>query len=82
MNVTATELKQRLGRYIDAAAHEPVIVEKSGRNAAVLLSYAEYERLEALEDAYWGERALEALNNDELVENGLAALEKIAKSKK
>lgn len=42
-----------------------------------------YERLEALEDAYWGARALAVLNdsNDEWVGNGIAALEKLAKEK-
>ncbi len=81
MHVTATELKTRLGRYLEAAAREPVIIEKSGRNAVVMLAYADYERLAALEDAYWGERALAALRDGEWVENPLAALAEIAKQK-
>ena len=81
MHVTATELKTRLGRYIEAAAREPVIIEKSGRNAVVMLAYADYERLTALEDAYWGERALAALRSDEWVENALEVLAEIAKQK-
>ena len=83
MHVTATELKNRLGRYIDAAMREPVIVEKSGRNAVVILSYADYERLEALEDAYWGARALAVLNdeNDEWVKDAAGELEKLAREK-
>lgn len=60
MKATATEVKNRFGKYLDAAQTEPVIVEKSGRDAAVLLSYQEYERLQALEDAYWAEQAKEA----------------------
>ena len=58
--VTATEMKQRLGQYLMAALVEPVVVEKSGQPVVVMLSMAEYERLQALEDAYWGERAHQA----------------------
>jgi PHD/YefM family antitoxin component YafN of YafNO toxin-antitoxin module len=42
------------------------MIEKSGRPAVVMLSVAEYERLQAMDDAYWGERAKQAL------EGGLA----------
>jgi len=58
--------KQRLGPYMECALTEPVVIEKSGRPAVVMLSIAEYERLQALDDAYWGERAKQAL------EGGLA----------
>jgi antitoxin Phd len=60
MDITATELKTRLGQYLDAAETEPVIIEKSGRKKSVLMSHAMYERLIALEDATWGERARKA----------------------
>jgi antitoxin Phd len=60
MDITATELKTRLGQYLDAAETEPVIIEKSGRKKSVLISHAMYERLVALEDAKWGERAKKA----------------------
>jgi antitoxin Phd len=60
MDITATELKNRLGQYLDAAETEPVIIEKSGRKKSVLISHAMYERLVALEDAKWGERARKA----------------------
>ena len=30
---------------LDKAQHEPIAIQKQGRNAAVLLSYEEYERL-------------------------------------
>lgn len=54
---TATEVKNKLGQFFDAALVEPIIVEKSGRPSVVILSYSEYERLQAAEDAYWGARA-------------------------
>ena len=43
-----------------------MVVEKAGQPVAVLLSYAEYERLEAVEDHYWGQRALAAADEDPL----------------
>lgn len=64
--VSATELKNRLGRYLHDLSGEPVVVEKAGQPVAVLLSYAEYERLEAIEDHYWGQRALAAAEEDSL----------------
>jgi len=47
--VTATELRVHLGEILRRVGHEgePVVVERSGRPFAVLLSLAEYERLQA-----------------------------------
>lgn len=60
MQITATELKNRVGRYLDAAATEPVIVEKSGRPKSVLISHDLYQKYLALEDAFWAQRARQA----------------------
>ncbi|MBU1404954.1 MAG: type II toxin-antitoxin system Phd/YefM family antitoxin [Proteobacteria bacterium] len=60
MEVTATELKNRLGKYLDISRGEPVIVDKTGRKTAVLLSYEEYKRLTEMEDAYWAQKAIGA----------------------
>ena len=49
--VSATELKNRLGRYLEAAITEPVIVEKSGRVTSVVLSKARYDELLAAENS-------------------------------
>lgn len=57
---TATEVQTRFGEYVDRAQHEPVSIKKNGRKYAVLLSQAEYERLQAAEDRYWGMMAIEA----------------------
>lgn len=57
MQVTATELKNRLGQYLDVAETDPVIVEKSGRVKSVLISNAMYEKFLAYEDAYWASKA-------------------------
>ncbi len=60
MQISATELKNRLGRYLDAAETEPVIVEKSGRSKSVLISHELYQKYLALEDAFWAEQARQA----------------------
>lgn len=60
MNISATEFKNRLGRYLDQAETEPVVIEKSGRSKSVLISYAMYEKFMTLEDAFWAERAKQA----------------------
>jgi antitoxin Phd len=60
MHVSATELKNKLGQYIEAAITEPVIVEKSSRPVSVVISYQEFQRFLGLEDELWGLRAREA----------------------
>ena len=57
---TATEVKNRFGEYLEKARHQPVIVEKTGRKYAVIVSYEEYERLQAIEDRQWALAAEEA----------------------
>ena len=57
VTVKATEMKNKLGHYLQVALVEPVVVEKTKQQIAVLMSMKEYERLTRLEDAYWGERA-------------------------
>ncbi len=54
------EAKDSFGRLLDTAQREPVTIAKKGRPVAVLLSMEEYERLEAVEDAWWAQRAEEA----------------------
>ena len=54
---TATELQTKTGFVIDHALREPVKVTRNKRAVAVMLSSNEFERLEAIEDAYWGEAA-------------------------
>ena len=60
MKATATEVKNRFGEFMDKAQREPVTVEKTGRNYAVLLGFEEYQRLLAVEDALWAGRADQA----------------------
>jgi len=60
MEATATEVKNKFGMFSDIARNEPVIVEKTGRKAIVLIAFEEYERLTQIEDAYWAEKAARA----------------------
>jgi antitoxin Phd len=60
MNVTATELKNRLGQYLEASQVEPVIIEKSGRESSVVLSKRRYDELCELEDKLWDLKAVSA----------------------
>ena len=43
--VTASEAKQGLAGVIEAAAREPVVIQRQKRDVAVVLSMQEYERL-------------------------------------
>jgi prevent-host-death family protein len=71
--ITATEAKNKLGAVMDSALVEPVMIEKSGRNCVVIMAASEYERLIAMEDAYWAARAVKA------EAGGFATAEQVAK---
>ncbi|MEK7155579.1 MAG: type II toxin-antitoxin system Phd/YefM family antitoxin [Patescibacteria group bacterium] len=58
--IPAASAKNRFGEMLDTAQRAPVVIQKHGRTVAVLLSkheYDEYQRLVALDDAWWGEQA-------------------------
>lgn len=56
----ATKAKNQFGILLQESLVEPVAVRKTGRIVSVMVSAQEYERLSAIEDAYWGEKALKA----------------------
>ena len=43
--ISSSDVRNNLAAMLDKAQHEPITIQKQGRNAAVLLSYEEYERL-------------------------------------
>lgn len=55
--ISATAFRHRFGEHLEGLAREPVTVEKGGRPVAVVLSIREWERLQALEDAWWAREA-------------------------
>ena len=58
--VPASEAKQRFGQIMEASQKYPVIIEKTGRPKAVLISIEEYQRFLGMEDRYWIEKAEES----------------------
>lgn len=60
MKTNATHFKNHFGEYMQKVYQEPIIVEKSGKPSAVLISYATFEKLSNLEDYYWGMKAEQA----------------------
>ncbi len=57
----ATEAKNKFGQILETAMSEPVAIGKKGRRVAVMMSMKEYQRLTDIEDRYWGEKALKAV---------------------
>ncbi len=81
--VNATYAKQNFGTCIADAAKQPVVIEKSGRPAVVMISYEEFQRLSELEDAMWLQRARNAaaggyLSDEESDEFMKTRLERVA----
>jgi prevent-host-death family protein len=77
---TATQVKNSLGKYIDSSKIAPVVIEKSGRNEAVLISFQEFERLSEYEDLYWTMLAKEAAKTGFLgINKTKHTLDKLAK---
>lgn len=42
--IQATDAKNRFGELLEDAASQPVLIQKNGRDVAVVLSKAEYDR--------------------------------------
>jgi len=57
---SATDVKNRFGEYLHDTVKEPVIIEKTGRPVAVMISMEEFQRFQAMEDAFWIQKAEEA----------------------
>ncbi|NCQ66119.1 MAG: type II toxin-antitoxin system Phd/YefM family antitoxin [Alphaproteobacteria bacterium] len=53
IHVRATDAKNQFGKLLDNAQHEAVLIEKNGRDIAVVLSNTEYQRLRIYEDELW-----------------------------
>lgn len=51
ITLSANEAKQSLGKVLDVAQREPVLIRKHNRDAAVVMSTAEYDRLRGINAA-------------------------------
>lgn len=47
LQVSANEIKQNFGRLLESAQRQPIVIQRYNRDAAVLLSMSEYEKLTA-----------------------------------
>ena len=47
IQISANEIKQNFGRVLENAQREPIVIQRYNRDAAVLLSMSEYEKLTA-----------------------------------
>ena len=56
-SVTARDAKTNFGELLDTAIREPVSITRNGRPVAVVLSRQDFDRLAAIEDAWWARRA-------------------------
>ncbi len=65
----ATEVKNKFGQILEKAMAEPIAIEKNGRKVVVMMSMSEYQRLLEIEDRYWGEMALKAIEGGFLTEH-------------
>jgi antitoxin Phd len=57
LTLSATEVKNHFGQALQSAAAAPLAIEKNGSITAVMLSAANYARLQEAEDALWALRA-------------------------
>lgn len=70
---TATKAKNHFGQLLEKSQQEPVLIEKSGRSYAVILSFEDYKRLASFEDRHWSKMAGQAIQEGFLgtAESGL-----------
>ena len=78
LKVTEHDMAAELDQYLNQALSQPVVIEKSGREALVVLSMLEYERLQEIDDEYWIASARRAnvegyLDHEQQVRQRLAA---------
>lgn len=67
--INATFAKQNFGTCLMNVSGGPILIEKSGNPAAVLLSYDEYNRLVSIENKMLLDKAIASASNGFLDEN-------------
>ena len=64
MNINSTDFGNSYGQHLSKCIKEPIVIERSGKPFAVLVSHDEFQVLrqakEILEDQYWAQQAEEA----------------------
>lgn len=72
ITVNATSAKQNFGDCLMRVSGGPVLIERSGKPTAVLISIAEYERFIELENSILLHKAEKAIQNGFLGENEIS----------
>jgi PHD/YefM family antitoxin component YafN of YafNO toxin-antitoxin module len=77
LKVTEDEIACELGSYLHRAVTQTVVVEKADRNNVVVLSLAEFQRLQEVDEQHWEACARQAnvegyLDHDHEVRQRLA----------
>jgi prevent-host-death family protein len=78
LKVTEQDIAQELNQYLNQALKQPVVIEKAGQEALVVLSMVEYERLQEIDDEFWRANARRAnvegyLDHEQQLRQRLAA---------
>ncbi|MFS2006095.1 hypothetical protein ACEN9F_20995 [Duganella sp. CT11-25] len=78
LKVTESEIAQELDSYLHRALTQTIVVEKPDHGQVVMLSLAEFERLQEVDDEHWAACARRAnkegyLDHDHEVRQRLAA---------
>ena len=78
LKVTESDIAQELDSYLHRALTQTIVVEKPDRDAVVMLSLAEFERLQDVDDRHWADCARKAnvegyIDHDHEVRQRLAA---------
>ena len=60
LKVTESEIAGELDRYMHRALTQSIVVEKPDREPVVMLSLAEFERLQEVDDQHWAASARRA----------------------
>lgn len=64
--MSASDARNNFGDLLEFASKNPVTIERNGRSVAVVVSAEEFERMEAMEDAWWARKADEAMKEGTL----------------
>ncbi|ELX11266.1 hypothetical protein Jab_2c33700 [Janthinobacterium sp. HH01] len=78
LKVTESEIAQELDSYLHRALTQTIVVEQADRDPVVVLSLAEFERLQDVDDQHWAACARKAnvegyIDHDHEVRQRLAA---------
>lgn len=78
LKVTESEIAQELDSYLHRALTQTIVVEKPDHDPVVMLSLAEFERLQDVDDQHWADCARKAnvegyVDHDHEVRQRLAA---------